>query len=110
MREVFVHRDYTRVGLRQSILDAAGIPNFIRNQYTNNLMTGIPSWLFFPVLCVVDDDDYPRAIQILAAQDDAPTVQADWHCPKCGEEVPGNFEVCWQCNTSRPDQTTRSEA
>lgn len=21
-----------------------------------------------------------------------------WRCPECGEENPGNFEVCWQCS------------
>jgi len=24
-----------------------------------------------------------------------------WACPKCGETVPGNFEVCWNCLTGR---------
>src|SRR5215471_19310098 len=23
-----------------------------------------------------------------------------WVCPKCGEEVETNFEVCWACGTS----------
>jgi hypothetical protein len=21
----------------------------------------------------------------------------DWKCPKCGETVPGNFDLCWKC-------------
>lgn len=24
-----------------------------------------------------------------------------WSCPKCGEQVESNFEVCWACGTSR---------
>ena len=23
-----------------------------------------------------------------------------WECPKCGEEIEGSFEVCWNCGTS----------
>ena len=104
MREIFVHQDYTRVGLYQSVLDTAGIPNFIRNQYTNNTMTEIPSGLFFPALCVLHDGDYDRAMQILREFHSAPAVNAaDWRCPKCAEEVPGNFELCWQCGASRAD-------
>ena len=104
MREVFVHQDYTRVGLRQSALDAAGIPNFIRNQYTNNTMTELPSGLFFPALCVLHDSDYDRAMQVLGDLfQTSPSLAADWGCPKCREEVPGTFELCWQCGTSRPD-------
>lgn len=27
----------------------------------------------------------------------SPRGGADWCCPACGEENPGNFEVCWNC-------------
>lgn len=27
--------------------------------------------------------------------------EADWTCPKCGESVPGHFDVCWKCETAR---------
>ena len=30
--------------------------------------------------------------------DDSP----DWDCPNCGENNPGPFEICWQCQTARP--------
>jgi len=26
----------------------------------------------------------------------------DWHCPFCGEPVPGNFELCWNCGELHP--------
>ncbi len=27
-----------------------------------------------------------------------------WRCPRCGEDVPGHFELCWNCQTPRkPD-------
>ena len=26
---------------------------------------------------------------------------APWTCPNCGEEVPGHFSVCWNCETER---------
>lgn len=25
----------------------------------------------------------------------------NWRCAKCGEEVPGSFEVCWNCGAAR---------
>jgi len=24
---------------------------------------------------------------------------SEWACPTCGEVVPANFEVCWNCQT-----------
>ncbi len=103
MREVFVNQDHARVGFYKSILDQAGIPNFVRNDSSNNSVTEMPSALFFPALCVVHNDDYDRAMQILGeiyyAQ---PSQTPDWRCPACHAEVPGNFDSCWQCSSPRP--------
>ena len=44
-----------------------------------------------------------------------------WKCPKCGEDVENNFDVCWNCGTSksgeiedpafrRPDESEEPEA
>ena len=27
-----------------------------------------------------------------------------WNCPKCNEEVEDQFDVCWNCQTERPEQ------
>src|SRR5437867_9800671 len=84
MREVYVNQDFTRVGYYKSILDEAGIPNLIRNELTHNWMTELPSPIFFPALCVLHDEDYDRAIQLLAEIHYAPPSNLpDWFCPRC---------------------------
>ncbi len=109
MREVFVNQDHARVGFYKSVLDDAGIPNFIRNQYANNI-TEMPSAVFFPALCVVNDDDYDRAMHILGEIYYAPPSQAaEWRCPCCNEEVPGNFDSCWNCGALRTVSTVNSD-
>lgn len=38
--------------------------------------------------------------------------QGAWTCPQCRQPVPGNFEVCWNCNASRdgaPDSDSGKE-
>lgn len=57
MREVFVNQDHARVGFYKSVLEEAGIPNFVRNETANNI-TDMPSLVLFPALCVVHDEDY----------------------------------------------------
>lgn len=32
---------------------------------------------------------------------------AGWKCSVCGEAVPGNFDVCWNCQTPRGTVDTR---
>jgi len=101
MREIFVNQDHARVGFYKSVLDEAGIPNFIRNELGNGI-TEMPSPIFFPALCVIKDEDYDEAMRMLGQiYYQQPTPTADWRCTKCGEEVPGTFDSCWQCEALR---------
>ncbi len=102
MRDVFVHQDFTRVGLCKTVLDAVGIPNFIRNQYTNNSLSELPSPIFFPALCVIEDEDYDEAVRVLRGIPEGSQTHApNWRCQKCNEIAPGNFDSCWNCGTER---------
>jgi hypothetical protein len=97
MREVFEHRDLSRVGYYKAVLDEAGIPSFIRNEHANAI-TELPSPLFFPVLCVLEDADYDRAMEVLGEIYYAtPSAEPDWECAQCHAVVPGNFASCWKC-------------
>ena len=104
MRQVFVNEDHARVGFYKSVLEEAGIPSFIRNDYSNNSVAGMPSPLFFPALCVVRDDDYARALQVLREVAYQPATRSeDCNSPKRAEHVPGTFDSCWHCGAFRSD-------
>ncbi len=108
MREVFVNQDHARVGYYKSVLEEAGIHNFVRNEMANNI-TDMPSPLFFPALCVLRDEDYNPAMRILGEiYYGRPSQGADWRCSKCNEEVPCTFDSCWQCGKLRTVSPTNS--
>jgi hypothetical protein len=27
----------------------------------------------------------------------------EWRCASCGEEIPGHFDLCWNCEAERPE-------
>lgn len=56
----------------------------------------VPSEFFFEVLWLLAQAK--RDAQ--AARDRA--GQDDWTCTNCGEENPGNFDVCWNCEQTHP--------
>ena len=106
MKEVFRNADSALVALYQSILEAAGIQTFIHNSCTQQALVGglaaafFPVPEFFPRLSVIHDEDFPEAMDILrGVRDDAPAVVTETRCPRCGEDVPGNFSTCWKCET-----------
>ena len=108
MKELFCDRDYTRVGFCQSILEQEGIKTLVRNQDLVGMMTEVPIPAFFPALCVLNDEAYDRALELLRAhlQPDENPSDADWHCPKCEEDVPATFDSCWACQTPKPEAGT----
>ena len=109
MKQVYVHSDSMRVGHAKSLLEAEGVVCFIQNELSHNLVGGSlvgPLKLFDPVLCVADDADYTRALELIQEWDRNQVetyTGAEWKCPNCGQSVPGNFQECWSCQHSKID-------
>jgi hypothetical protein len=100
MKELFRERDYTKVGYFQSVLEAEGIATIVKNKHlTMSGLSEIPIPEFFPALCVINDEDYGRAIDVIRRQieDNAKGADLEIACPACGETNPGNFDLCWSC-------------
>lgn len=100
MKELFRERELIKVSFYQQLLEAEGIATMIRNEHlTMSGLTEIPIPEFFPALCVLNDDDYEAAMEIirthLAADKEAADTESP--CPSCGESNPDNFDICWSC-------------
>ncbi len=104
MKELFRERDLTRVTYYQSLIEAAGITTFMKNENVS-VMEGVSIPEFFPALCVVNDTDYDTAVKIiqedLLRSESSSSVEVV--CGACGKMSPANFEICWSCQTALPD-------
>ncbi len=101
MKEVYTDHDLARLGYFKTVLDEAGIANLIRHESLYNL--AVP-FAVMPSLCVRDDEDYDRAVELLRGHAESPPVSgADWTCVSCGEPVPASFDSCWKCGAVRAE-------
>lgn len=84
-----------------NLLEVAGIEVRMKNQFLGGGAGELPPTEAWPELWV-DEADFARAEQVVTefAQSDSP--QPEWTCPNCGEQVEGQFSVCWNCGTPRP--------
>jgi Putative prokaryotic signal transducing protein len=84
----------------KSLLDEAGIPSLIRNEYLSVAAGEVP---FVPTeLWVLNDDDYRKAKEIVDAVRNAESEHHDpWACAGCGETIEGQFTACWKCGRER---------
>ena len=95
----------TRRVSRCSVLDAEGIPAHVKNYASSVGITEIPIPEFYPDLCVLNEEDVERAIEILrpyVEKGPQSPPATDWTCSNCNESVPGNIGACWNCDTPAP--------
>ena len=59
----------------------------------------LPIEAALPQIWVERDDDAPRAKELIDSYFRHGEIGPARHCPKCGEENPGSFDLCWNCGT-----------
>ena len=104
MKQVHVAKHAPEAHLVKGFLESNGITAVVRGEYLTS------GWGELPVdVCSVwisDDRQYDRAQVLLLAflrGDFAREFsEQNWRCPKCGEQLEGQFTACWKCGTRRP--------
>ena len=86
----------------KGLLDEAKIPCMIRNQHLSMALGELAPAECSPEIWILNDEDYPRAKEIVDALRNAKTETQDpWVCPDCGEAIEGQFTSCWNCGRER---------
>lgn len=85
----------------RNVLELNGISCSITNQYLSTAVGEIPPIECWPQLWV-RNEDFPRAKHIINAMLTHQTSSENtWICPKCNEQLEGQFTECWNCGASR---------
>jgi len=86
----------------QDQLEEQGIATLFKNEHPP-LAGEIPPMLAPPEIWVMQDEDFPRALEVMEGQEKvAQTFDASaWQCAQCQEENEGQFAICWQCEHAR---------
>ncbi|MDB4506921.1 DUF2007 domain-containing protein [Akkermansiaceae bacterium] len=106
MKEIYRHHEMINVANFRDVLLRAEIPCIIRNEtLAMSGITEIPIPEFFPNLCVLHDEDEERALQLLRDHQARMIAGSDLErvCPTCKETNPGNFDLCYACQTPLTD-------
>lgn len=86
----------------QNIVENAGITTILKNEYASSAAGDLAPHETWLELWVLQDDDYPLAMMAIKAAFDHKD-DSGWVCQKCSENNNASFELCWQCQTERPD-------
>ena len=85
----------------KGLLEEAGIPCMIRNENLAMAMGELPP-SESPELWIMNDDDFPRAKEMIESWQNAkPEASDPWVCQRCGETIEGQFTSCWNCGADQ---------
>ena len=104
MKQLHAARHALEAHLVKGFLESNGIAAVVRGEFLTS------GWGELPVdVCSVwisDDAQYDRAHALLVRflkGDPAREFSGQaWRCPRCGEQLEGQFTECWKCSTRRP--------
>lgn len=85
------------------VLEGHGIRTEVRGAHLAGAVGDIPWVEAWAELWLLDDGDWKRAQPIVEdfiqqGSDPGPP----WTCARCGEQVEGNFDICWNCGAPAP--------
>ena len=92
--------DRTRAQLLRGALESEGIAAIVQGEHLTALLGEIPTGASAEYrVCIVDDDQLPRAGQFTRQWlgEGVPVASAPWVCAACGERHEAHFESCWKC-------------
>ena len=102
MKQVYEARDSMEAHFIRQALEAEQIDAVVQGENLAVVQGLIPETT--PSVWV-NDADIDRAMEVISRLpkgQEAVSHPAGWKCPKCGETVEGQFDVCWNCGETRP--------
>ncbi|MBT1062170.1 DUF2007 domain-containing protein [Bowmanella sp. Y26] len=102
---LYCHEDRFLVWQVRDLLVSRGIPCFVKNEYAIGAMGDLSPFDCWPEVWITDDEWMPKAKQLLDEWQSQLQQGSAWYCRHCGEENGSGFELCWQCDTERPDDS-----
>ena len=85
----------------KNVLQLYGIRSIITNQFLSAGVGELPPIESWPQLWVAEEDAERASEIIEVIPKDLNEGKKTWICPKCNEEVEGQFTECWNCGTPR---------
>jgi hypothetical protein len=97
-----VYRTVGEARLLAGMIEASGLSVDVRGESLAPLSGEIPSTETWVELWVWPQDVEAARQLIAELEENQEAANKEVQCPRCQEENPGNFEVCWSCGVELP--------
>ena len=98
-------RLYTASGLPEAYLlrdylDSQGVRTVIFNEHSAGAMGELPCNEVLPELWICNEQHFEHARLLLLGFERVVETTAAHVCPKCSEDNPATFDICWKCGAA----------
>ncbi len=84
----------------KDLLEEKGIQSIIKNEFLSGGVGELPPTEVWPELWLVNQEDKVPAKKIVDEfLSSIKSNPQDWICEKCGENIQGYFNICWNCGS-----------
>jgi hypothetical protein len=102
LKKVYSAQQPLILGHFRNLLVTEGIQCEVRIPFLAAAGGEVPPIECWSELWITNDEDLEKALGVInAAREGSTEPGASWKCSKCGEEIEGQFEECWQCGSAR---------
>jgi hypothetical protein len=84
----------------RALLEQAGIEAHVFNENAQSGAGQLPVSEALPEVWVAQERDLERAREVVHRFEAAPPETVTVRCGRCGEDNPGNFQLCWSCGAA----------
>lgn len=82
----------------KDLLEEKGMRSIIKNEHLSGGVGELPPTEVWPELWVINKEDISPAERVV--EEFLESIKAspnNWKCSGCGEEIEGQFNICWHC-------------
>ena len=100
MERLYTAADLPEAHLILHMLRQARIEAHVFNENAQGGMGELPFTHTYPEVWIANGSDREQARRIIARYERPASPGVAVTCGECGEQSPGNFELCWRCGNS----------
>jgi len=100
MKRIYTAANLPEAYLVRDLLTQAGVAAHVFNEHANAALGDLPSNAAYPQVWITQSHQEQHARAIIAGYEARPAIHANRICAACGEQNPGQFEICWSCGAA----------
>ena len=97
MKRIYTAQNLPEAYLVRDLLTRSGVAAHVFNEHAMAAMGELALGSAYPQVWIVQAHQEQHARAVIADFENRPASTATKNCLACGEQSPGEFDLCWNC-------------